>query len=147
MVSIIPHNHIHLKYVGKSCIIYVIEKKEGSVIMGISFEKIEKWEKKKKFKKLISVLNIDDHEIRIRAIRALSGFDSLDVINSLVNLLRDPNPEIRIAAVETLGKIGSGKAMEFVRFMLERESEENVKEAAKNALAAIKDKMKQDEIA
>jgi len=121
--------------------------KGGYVIMGISLGKIEKWEKKKKSKKLLSVLNDDNHEVRIHAIRALSGFDSLDVINSLVNLLRDPNPEIRIAAVETLGKIGSGRAIEFVRFMLERESEENVKEAAKNALNAIKEKMQQNEIA
>lgn len=115
--------------------------------MGISLKKIEKWENKKKSKKLLSVLNNDNHEVRIHAIRALSGFDSLDVINSLVNLLRDPNAEIRLTAVETLGKIGSGKAIEFVRFMLEKEEDENVREAAKNALAAIKEKMKQDESA
>mgnify|MGYP001315087227 FL=1 len=115
--------------------------------MSISLKKIEKWEKKKKVKKLLSVLNADDKEVRIHAIRALSGFDSLDVINALVSFLRDPNPDIRAAAVDTLGKIGSGKAVEFVRFMLEKETDENVREAAKNALAAIKEKMSQDEIA
>ncbi|NLM10954.1 MAG: HEAT repeat domain-containing protein [Clostridiaceae bacterium] len=115
--------------------------------MGISLKKIEKWERKKKSKKLLSVLNNDNHEIRIHAIRALSGFDTLDVINALANLLRDPNSEIRLAAVETLGKIGSGKSTEFIRFMLEKESNENVKEAAKNALAIIKEKVKQEESA
>lgn len=86
-------------------------------------------------------------KLRIHAIRALSGFDSLDVINSLVNLLRDPNSEIRLAAVETLGKIGSGKSIEFVRFMLDKEEDEKVMDAAKNALAAIKEKIKQEETA
>jgi len=115
--------------------------------MGISLKKIEKWEKKKKVKKLLGVLNVEDKEVRIRAIHALSGFDNLDVINALVSLLRDPNPDIKIASVEALGNIGSGKAVEFVRFMLEKETDENVREAAKNALAAIKEKMSQDEIA
>lgn len=115
--------------------------------MGISLKKIEKWERKKNSKKLLSVLYNDDQEARIHAIRALSGFDTLDVINSLVNLLRDPNPEIRFAAVESLGKIGSGKATEFVRFMIERESDERVREAAKNALAAIKAKINEEETA
>ncbi|AGC68172.1 hypothetical protein Cst_c11760 [Thermoclostridium stercorarium subsp. stercorarium DSM 8532] len=116
--------------------------------MGVSLKKIEKWEQKRKEKKLLSVLlNNGNDEIRIHAIRALASFDSLDVINSLVNLLRDRNPEIRLAAVETLGKIGSGKAVEFVKFMVEKESDEKVKEAAKNALAAIKEKAKQEESA
>lgn len=113
--------------------------------MGISLAKIQKWERKKNSKKLLSVLNNDDLEIRTHAIRALSGFDSLDVINQLVNLLRDQNPEIRLAAVETLGKIGSGKATEFVKFMIEKEGDEKVQEAAKVALSAIKEKVKQEE--
>ncbi|NLY17590.1 MAG: HEAT repeat domain-containing protein [Clostridiaceae bacterium] len=101
--------------------------------MGISLEKIEKWERKKNAKKLIRALGDDSVEIRTRAIRALAVID---------------DPEIRLAAVETLGVIGSGRTAEFVRALLDKEKETRVIEAAKYALAQIKEKMKeQDRIA
>ncbi|NLX77752.1 MAG: HEAT repeat domain-containing protein [Clostridiaceae bacterium] len=115
--------------------------------MGITLKKIEKWESKKKTKKLLSALNIDDKDVRIGAIRALSNFDTLEVINALANLLRDPNPDIRLVAVESLGKIGSPKATEFIRFMLEKETDRYVINAAKYALSSIKERSKQEETA
>jgi len=113
--------------------------------MGISLEKIEKWEKKKKAKKLLRAININSIEVRTRAIRALAAIEDPEIINQLVNLLRDPEPKVRLASVETLGKIGSGKAMEFVRFMIEKEEDAQVSEAAKAALTAIKENVKKTE--
>lgn len=116
--------------------------------MGISLEKIEKWERKKNAKKLIRALGDDSVEIRTRAIRALAVIDDPEIINYIIPQLRDENPEIRLAAVETLGVIGSGKTAEFVRALLDKEKETRVIEAAKYALAQIKEKMKeQDRIA
>ena len=113
--------------------------------MGISLEKIEKWERKKNAKKLIRALGVDSVEIRVRAIRALSSIDDPEIINYLVHLLRDEEPEIRLASVETLGVIGSGRSVEFIRAMLEKENETKVIEAAKGALVQIKEKIKEKE--
>jgi HEAT repeat protein len=110
--------------------------------MAISLNQIEKWEKKKKGKKLLRALNEENVEIRIRAIRALAAIDDPEIINPLVNMLRDPVPGIRLASVETLGKIGSSRAMEFIRYMMENENDEKVLEAAKIALNSIKEKIK-----
>lgn len=113
--------------------------------MGISVEKIEKWERKKNAKKLIRALNDDSVDIRIRATRALSAIDDPEMLNYLINQLRDENPNIRIASAETLGVIGSGRAMEFVRAMIDKDPDERVVEAAKDALTKIRDKAKKQE--
>jgi len=116
--------------------------------VGVSLEKIDKWEKKKKSKKLIRLVNSDSNiEIRARAIRALGSLEDPDIINLLVNFIRDPEPDIRLASIETLGKIGSGRAMEFIRAVLEKETDQKIVEAAKIALSAIREKINKDEIA
>ncbi|HAA25994.1 MAG TPA: HEAT repeat domain-containing protein [Ruminiclostridium sp.] len=116
--------------------------------MGVSLEKIEKWEKKKKSKKLLRVVyNDSSAEIRARAIRALAGIEDYDIINQLVTFIRDPEPDVRLASIETLGKIGSARAMEFIRAVLEKETDQRIVEAAKVALTAIREKMNKDEIA
>jgi HEAT repeat protein len=116
--------------------------------VGVSLEKIDKWEKKKKSKKLIRLLYTDSSiEIRARAVRALGSIEDPDIINQLVNLIRAPEPDIRLASIETLGKIGSGRAMEFIRAALEKETEQKIIEAAKIALTSIKEKINKDEIA
>lgn len=116
--------------------------------MGVSLEKIDKWEKKRKTKKLLRLLNTNNSiEIRSRAIRALASLEDPDIINQLTGLLREPEPEIRLASIETLGKIGSGRAMEFIKVAAEKETDQKIVEAAKIALASIKEKIKQDEIA
>lgn len=113
--------------------------------MGISLEKIEKWERKKNAKKLIRALGDDRVEIRVRATRALSAIDDPEITNYLIQLLRDENPEIRLASVETLGVIGSGRTVEFIRAMLDKERDIKVIEAAKHAMLQIKEKVKERE--
>ena len=75
--------------------------------MAVSLEKIQRWVKRRT-QKIINVFNDDDYETRINAIRALSNFNSLDVINQLVSLLRDPNPRFALQLYKPL-EIGSGK--------------------------------------
>ncbi len=113
--------------------------------MGISLEKINKWGEKKKTKKLLGVLNNDNTETRAHAIRALAFGEDPGIINKLVNFLRDPAPDVRLATLETLGKIDTGKSKEFIRFMLEKEEDEKLISAAKDALTAIKEKSEEKE--
>jgi HEAT repeat protein len=113
--------------------------------MGISLSKIEKWEKKKKSKKLLGAINDGDTEVRIRAIRALAAVQDPEVVNPLSNLLRDPSPDIRLATVESLGIIGSGRALEFVRFLMDNEEDERVVEAAKKSFEKIREKVREEE--
>lgn len=116
--------------------------------MGVSLETIDKWEKKKKSKKLVRVINTNNSvDIRARAIRALASIEDPEIINQLTGLLRDPESEIRLASIETLGKIGSARALEFIRVAAEKETNEKIVEAAKTALTLIKEKIKKDEIA
>ena len=109
--------------------------------MAITLKNVEKWEIKKNAKKLIRALSVDSIEIRTRATRALSAIDDPEIINYLIQQLRDENPEIRLASVETLGIIGSGRAMEFVRAIIERDTDAKVVDAAKISLAQIREKV------
>jgi HEAT repeat protein len=84
--------------------------------VGVSLEKIDKWEKKKKTKKLLRLLNTNESiEIRSRAIRALASLEDPDIINQLTGLLREPEPEIRLASIETLLDKGSESEQENIR--------------------------------
>ena len=49
--------------------------------MAVSLEKIQRWVKRKNSKKIINVLNDDDYETRINAIRALSTHTLMLSIN------------------------------------------------------------------
>ena len=113
--------------------------------MAVSLGKIQRWEKKKNSKKIINALNDTDHETRINAIQALSSFNSHDVINQLVNLLRETDPEIRLTSIQALEKIGSSRSIEFIRFMLEKEEDGKIIEAAKQSLVTIRENAELEE--
>jgi MFS family permease len=67
----------------------------------------------------LSLLGSGKEERRIKAIRALASARSSLAIDGLINLLQDPNPEVRREAIIALGEIGNEKAIE----PLERYSE------------------------
>ncbi|MDD4297763.1 MAG: HEAT repeat domain-containing protein [Ruminiclostridium sp.] len=109
--------------------------------MAITLKNIEQWESKKNAKKLIRALSNDKIEIRNRATRALSAIDDPEIINYLVHQLRDENSEIRLTSVETLGIIGSGRVVEFIRALIEKETDAKIIDAAKISLAQIREKV------
>lgn len=112
--------------------------------MGISVKKIEKWERKKKAAKLIKALDSNDKEIRMAAIKALGSIEEENSVNTLVGLLRDTDPDIRAAAVESLGKVGNSRSVEFVRYTVNNDSDENVRQKAGIALNLLKEKVEQE---
>ncbi|MBC7329568.1 MFS transporter [bacterium] len=60
-------------------------------------------------------------EEKIKAIKALAIPHSSLAIDNLINLLQDPNPEVRREAIIALGEIGNEKAIEALERYLETE--------------------------
>ena len=69
----------------------------------------------------LSLLGSGKEERRIKAIRALASARSSLAIDALINLLQDPNPEVRREAIIALGEIGNEKAIEPLERYLETE--------------------------
>ncbi len=78
-------------------------------------------------------------ETQVRMIAALGRFKAKDAIPAIADRLFHTNPDVRVAAVEALGKIGDAKlGAPRVRPALKDQSVE-VRKAALAALAALKD--------
>jgi hypothetical protein len=69
----------------------------------------------------LSLLGSGKEERRIKAIRALASARSSLAIDALINLLQDPNPDVRREAIIALGEIGDKKAIEPLQRYLETE--------------------------
>lgn len=67
---------------------------------------IDKLMHKSDVKGLIKALRYVDSDIRQKAARALGQIGDAQVINSLIPLLRDKEPSVRLAATEALDKLG-----------------------------------------
>ena len=106
--------------------------------MSISINKIQRWTAKKKTDKLLKALNTDSEEAKIAVIRALGIVKGESVMHSLIALLNDPRASIRTNTVEALGNIANPRSLEFVRQLWMNETDAQVKEAAKEAIAKIK---------
>jgi len=113
--------------------------------MGITIKEVEKWAQKNKVNKLLKALSTDNVDVRIAAIKALGTTNNESAMHSLITLLKDPDAAIRISAVEALGAMGNGRSLEFVRQMWNNETDEKVREKAKLAVNAIKEKMTKEE--
>ena len=114
--------------------------------MAVTAQKLEKWAQKKKINKIISkALSSDNMEIRIAAIGALGKSGDENAMHQLIGLLKDPNATIRTAAVEALGTMGNGRSLEFVKQLLNSESDETVREKAKWAVNEIRVKVASEE--
>jgi MFS family permease len=69
----------------------------------------------------LSLLGSGREERRIKAIRALASARSSLAIDGLINLLQDPNPEVRREAIIALGEMDNEKAIEPLERYLETE--------------------------
>ncbi|HHV59374.1 MAG TPA: HEAT repeat domain-containing protein [Clostridiaceae bacterium] len=115
--------------------------------MGISVSKVEKWAKKKKTAKLVKFAESDDKDIRVAIAKGLGTIETEDSANGLVNMLRDPDPDVRIAAAESLGTVGNSRSIEFVRYIVNNDTDENVRKAAGEALNRLKEKINKELLA
>ena len=111
-------------------------------MFAVTVQKVEKWAQKKKINKLISKgLSSDNKEVRIAAISALGKCGDESAMHQLIGLLRDPDADIRCAAVEALGTMANPRSLEFVKQAMNNESDEKVREKAKRAVNQIREKI------
>jgi HEAT repeat protein len=79
-----------------------------------------------------------DPYLRMYAVRALSNFESDEVQTLLMEALRDDHWRVRVSAAESLGTLGSSKAVEILKFKARHDPERNnVAPAAIRSLGTI----------
>ncbi len=106
--------------------------------MAITVKKVEQWSAKKKTDKLLKALTVDATDIRVAVIKALGTVQDENVMHTLITLLKDPNTAIRGSAADALGALSNARSLEFVRQMWMIETDEEVREKARVAIAKIK---------
>ncbi|NLM62552.1 MAG: HEAT repeat domain-containing protein [Clostridiales bacterium] len=99
----------------------------------MKIEKIEKLAQKGKFEKLISIAEGKDIEMAKAAISALGTIRKDESFNFLVVALRNPNKEIRLAAIEAMGNIGMDRGRTHLRHLADTETDEDIVAAAREA--------------
>ena len=82
---------------------------------------------------LLKELNSDIPEMRFEAARACGELGRKEALPHIVNLVRDGDIQVQLAAIETLGKIGGDEAKQALH-ECSRDSDEYVREVAKVAL-------------
>jgi FOG: HEAT repeat len=114
--------------------------------MAVTIKKVEKWSQKKKVAKLIKVLpDVTEIDVRIAILKALGTTADERAMHTSILYLRDPDPSVRYTAVETLGNMANGRALEFVRQLWNSETDETVRKKAEWAIREIKAKMVNEE--
>ncbi len=81
-----------------------------------------------------------DPEIRIAAATAVGKTKGDAGYNALVNLLRDEEVTVQIAAAKALGEMGSKNAMEHLRYMGNHTDNEELKAACHASMAILNTK-------
>jgi len=114
--------------------------------MAVTIKKVEKWAQKKKVNKLLKVLpDVVETDVRIAILQALGNTNDEKAMHTTILYLRDQDPTVRYTALEALGNMGNGRALEFVRQLWNNEKDEKVHEKAEWAIREIKAKMVNEE--
>jgi len=108
-----------------------------TMLFGDKFSKIENWGKKSKVEKLKKFADNRDPKIRQAVARALGDSKGDEAFNLLVLLLRDPDATVRQAAVESFGYLGEKRAIEHLRHLIGRESDDAVKKAIEQTIKKL----------
>ena len=88
---------------------------------------------------LQKALQSRDETIMIEAIRSLEKIGDLSAGPSIVPMLRDPNPKVRKAAVESVGQLRVKEAVEDLSAIVRGDRDKDVQRAALTAMAKIPD--------
>lgn len=106
-------------------------------MFGITEQKIQKWKEKNKADKIVKAMQHKDKAIRLSAIKAGAEMKDDKVYNALVLFLKDADPEIRAGSAEALGEMGRISAQGHLRLISETDSDENVRNIAREAMKNI----------
>ncbi len=96
--------------------------------------KVQKCIEKKKASELVKLAKDSDKEVRLVAIAGMEQLSSHAFLNELVAMMDDPDEEIRIAVIHAIGEARDRGVDTHLRYYLERESREPVREAILEAL-------------
>ncbi len=99
-------------------------------MFGVSVKNVEAWGKRKKTSKLVKALSNSKNEIRAAAAKALGNINSEESTNALILALRDPDPNVRINAVDSLRNSGNSLAIEHLKNVAKSDQDPKVREQA-----------------
>jgi len=88
-------------------------------------------------KPVAALLDAGDESVRWTAAKTLGAIDGKYAVANLVRALQDPSPRVREVTVLALGKIGDFDAVPALNTVAENDPDDAVRDAAKDALAAI----------
>ena len=101
---------------------------------------IERFTKKKNSTKLVSLLTDKDKDVRVQVIVALGAIGDEAAINNLIALLGDSDPVIRAAVATSMGEMCNQTAKTHLQHLMERETDETVRKAIREAFGKIPNK-------
>lgn len=110
------------------------------MLFGDKSAQIEKLAQKKNSAKLVAMIQDKKPEIRLQAIKALGTVGDDTAINALINLFTAPDTDTKIAAIKSAGGSGRQVIKSHLQYMIQTETNENVKAAIHEALAKIPNK-------
>ncbi|MEA4889510.1 MAG: HEAT repeat domain-containing protein [Clostridiaceae bacterium] len=102
--------------------------------------KIERYAKKRNSAKLVALLTDKKQDIRVLAIKALGTIGDEAAVNSLIDLLGDPDPAIRLATVQSMGVMENQVTKTHLQHLNETETDESVKAAIRETILKIPNK-------
>ena len=113
--------------------------------MGKKRAKFEKLAAKKKIGAIARNLKSKDAETRLDAIYGLGLCGGEDAINLLTNWSYSKDPKERETAIRALANCGKGYSITHMSDQLSGETDPFVREAIKESIAAIRDRIKEKE--
>lgn len=99
--------------------------------------KIEKLAAKRKSHKLASLATGKKKDIRIQAIGGLAKVGDDTSINTLIQLLHDPDREIQLEAIKNVGSMGNSVIKTHLQYFIEKSDDKELIAAAKKSISQI----------
>ena len=123
---------------------YILNNKKDSALLNKTIKKINRLKNKNNLNCLIDfILKTADVDLKVMAIKTISGYQDKSALNALMYCLNDKNSnyKVRLASAEALGKIGDRTAFEPLTNIVcdENENSAYVKESAVTALGMLGD--------
>lgn len=105
-------------------------------------KRMEKWAKNGNVEKLDKIINGNNVELRNEAFKAIGKCGNLDTINFITSYTLHPDAEIRKLTAQAMGETGEERTLEFLRKLAKADDNEEVREAAKNAISQVNKALK-----
>lgn len=110
-------------------------------MFGSDLSKVEKLVAKKKDADLAKLTGSKDEAVRLAAIAGLGKVGGEAGYNTLVTLLRSPDPQTRIAVANAMGELADPKLRAHIEHLAKSEKDQKVAAALLSTLGKIKEKI------